>query len=183
MPAIAAVTKDNAFYTALRTEIEKSTPTTPIDYSAARALGADNWIADALNFVPDSVKSIPAIGTAPGPNTGPQTLSIINVTDGAISQLEFSQALRLSEMTGLTAAQLAYLQILGSNPNGFNYSGRVATQLNAIFTATGAGSVQNQLSLKATRPGSRAEFLFGIGTNINTDDVTTARNLSGTGNW
>jgi hypothetical protein len=65
MPAIAAVTKDNAFYTALRTEIEKSTPTTPIDYSAARALGADNWIADALNFVPDSVKSIPAIGTAP----------------------------------------------------------------------------------------------------------------------
>lgn len=176
MPALAAVTKDSAFYTALRAEIEKSTPTTPIDYSFARSVGADNWIANALNFVPDGIKALD-----PLPNQASQVLAVISVTDGSISQLEFTQALRLSEMTALTAAQLAYLQILGSLNNGFNYSGRIQTQLNAMFTATGAGSVQNQLALKATRPGSRGEFLFGIGTLIDVNDVSIARTLTGAG--
>lgn len=176
MAGLAAATKDSAFYTALRAEIEKNTPATPIDYSFARSVGADNWIASALNFVPDGIK---ALDPLPGqPN---QVLAVINVTDGAISQLEFSQALRLSEMTGLTAAQLAYLQIIGSNAQGFNYSGRIQTQLNNIFPATGAGTVQNQLALKATRPGSRGEFLFGIGTFISVEDVGIARTLIGAG--
>jgi hypothetical protein len=177
MPALAAATKDSAFYTALRAEIEKSAPTnTPIDYSFARSVGADNWIANALNFVPDGVKALD-----PLPNQPTQVLVVISVTDGSISQLEFAQALRLSEMTSLTAAQLNYLQVLSNVPGGFNYSGRIQTQLNNIFTATGAGTVQAQLALKATRPGSRAEFLFGIGTSISVDDVSTARTLTGAG--
>jgi hypothetical protein len=147
----------------------------------ARSVGADNWIANALNFVPDGVKALDLFPPEAGQPA--QVLAIISVTDGAISQLEFAQALRVSEMTSLTAAQLAYLQIVGSNAQGFNYSGRIQNQLQNIFPTTGAGTVQSQLALKATRPGSRAEFLFGIGTIISTDDVTIARNLTGTGNW
>lgn len=176
MPALAAVTKDSAFYTALRTEIEKSTPTTPIDYSFAKSVGADNWIANALNFVPDGVKALD-----PLPNQPNQVLAVINVTDGSISQLEFAQALGLTEMTSLTSAQQTYLTVLSNVPGGFNYSGRIQTQLNSIFTATGAGTVRNQLNLKATRPGSRAEAVFGIGTVINVDDVSIARTLTGAG--
>ena len=172
MPIYKAVVKDNTFYTNLRAEIESTVPTTPIDYSQAKILGADNWIANALNDVPDgtAATALPPIGTIPA-----QILATISVTDGAVSQTEFNQALLLSEMVGLTAAQLAYLQILGSNPNGFIYTGRIATQLQTIFTATGAGTVRAQLNQKANRPGSRAEFLFGIGTTITTDDIVTAR--------
>jgi hypothetical protein len=167
---LTAAVKDNSFYTALRGEIEKSFPTTPINYAFARSVGADNWIANALNFVPDGTLALD-----PLPNQANQVLAVIPVTDGAISQLEFSQALLLSEMTSLTAPQLAYLQVLSNIPGGFNYSGRIATQLQTIFTATGAGTVRNQLNQKATRPGSRAEALFGIGTVIGVDDVALAR--------
>jgi hypothetical protein len=173
---LTAAVKDNSFYTALRGEIEKSFPTTPINYSFAKSVGADNWIANALNFVPDGTTALD-----PLPNQASQVLAVISVTDGSISQLEFAQALRLSEMTSLTTGQSTYLNVLSNVPGGFNYSGRIATQLNSIFPATGAGTVQNQLALKATRPGSRAESLFGIGTVISVDDVAVARTLTGAG--
>src|SRR4051794_27029923 len=51
MPALAAVTKNNAFYTALRSEIETDPSVPQLGYAQFRTAGADGAIADLLNTI------------------------------------------------------------------------------------------------------------------------------------
>lgn len=148
-----ALVKDSTFYTALRSEIENDP--TSLGYAAFRNLGADNALADALNLV----------------------RSTITVNKATMKFNDFTHAM-ISQLSTLSTAQGTQMQILGIA--GIIYIGETATRtyLEGVYSAVGPKA---QLQALYTRTGSRAEFLWGDGAFITSDDVATARTLTGAG--
>lgn len=136
-------------YTALRAEIEND-PTT-LGYAQYRTSGADNAIADLLNLVRAGV----------------------NVQVASMSFLKFMQAM-VSQLSTLSTAQGTQMQLLGLGGSIPLSDTATRAYLEGVYTTTAA---KNQLQALYTRSGSRAEFLWGDGTRISSDDVATARTL------
>jgi hypothetical protein len=129
-------------------------------------------IADILNFVPD--------GTTPYPVGTGGVKPIISIDDGVISALEWVTAINSSEVAAFTVGQAAYLDVITQyicRAGSFTYTGRLKTQIDAIFTVTGSGTTRSNLSLRAKKNGSRAEQLLvpldrqWLGYEVTTEDV------------
>lgn len=114
-----------------------------------------NEISDILNFVPDGVTAYP-FGTG-------GVKPAITITDGNVTALEWITALNGVEVAAMSAGQAAYVDALTQYAiryGSFVYVGRLLTQIQAVFSASGAGSTRSQLAQKATRSGSRAEQIL-----------------------
>jgi hypothetical protein len=151
MPALAAVTKDNTFFTALRTEIEGDPSNR--GYAPFRTSGSDGAIADLMNVI--------IVG-----NT---------VVDGIVTKDEFVNSIRIQDMP-TTAAQIGFLQLVAALPQFDWGKSRLQNALTAIFPNT--TPTWASLNAKASRDGTRAEKLWGIGTVVSADDVSVARVLA-----
>ena len=123
---------------------------------ALRDAGNDQGISDALNLV------------RTGANGGPA----ITVNRGTISTQELVEAVVQSEMP-TNASQRDWLIMLASGTRVRVDTGSTARAgLLAIFGA--ATTTRANLTAVSSRPGSRAEQLFGVGTQITNADVATA---------
>ena len=86
---------------------------------------------------------------------------------------EIVNCIAAADFTGSTQLQIAKLNLLFvSSPIDASLA-NVRANFQGIFSAASAGTIA-ALAAVAVRNGSRAEVLFGIGTNITSSDIATA---------
>ncbi len=134
-------------YSQLKTEIQ--TDPAALGYAPFIASGSDNAIADLLN----------AVGA-------------FSINRTRIPAVEVVNAIVPTEWTALTADEKNRISFIVS-------AGEVdasAANTRSAFLAAFAGGTTTRANLVAlqTRPGSRAEALFGSGTFVSADDVAKA---------
>ena len=153
-------------YAVLKTECQTnpngySDAASGLTLSQAFAAGADALCADILNRVRNTI-------TIARSNVAPQeVIEAIRITD-FVANATTIQASWFESFT-----QLLSVQLVNVDAAGVVTDKRVITNLLGLLT-NGSAS-ENRLRALATRKGSRAEQLFGEGTQLTSADVLQAR--------
>lgn len=154
----------------LKTELT----TDPRGYGYSAAQRNDQSMADKLNLIRDgSAGTVPSNPTA----AGGQASGIISEYRKDIAVREIIAAIAPADFAALTQLQCAKLSLQ------FAGTGMVIDATNAntrgsfagIFSGMSAATT-NAINALASRSGSRAEELFGVGVSVSIDDVGRALN-------
>jgi len=158
---------------ALLTELQ----TDPRSYGYAEwvADGSDQALADLLNAVRDGVTA-----PRPGKPVGAAiTVRRADVSPGELLEAIDSRDYAASPGAGLVAwfqALMGQVQIRLLNADGSNT--RVIANMQRLITSNTNGTI-TRLTAVASRFGSRAEELFGVGTMVTWQDVAAAFGRTG----
>jgi hypothetical protein len=156
-----------------RLKTELTTDPRGYGYAGPIATGSDQSTADLINTVRDGTNP-PANPTA----AGGVASGLVTVRRSNIAATELLEAIDTRDfVTGVTTIQASWFESITQAPtirlmNDDGTNTRVLTNLIRLLNNT--NGTQTRLTAVATRPGSRAEELFGTDQTVSPDQVAHA---------